>query len=210
MGLKILMKMPAVLKTKWALAVYAFILGAAVILGIRFITYHPNKVHYNANFADYINGQKEEFKNPIYYIAIAAMCSTNAAKTPTDRAHMHSGVNNVVHVEDSAVTWGQFFQNIGWVVDPRVIRNMDGLFMPDEQNKITFILNGKKVDGAMRLVINDQDKLLVDYGTTSDGQLQKEYRAIPATARKYDTAPDPKSCSGSKPITIKERLEHLF
>jgi hypothetical protein len=147
------MKMPKSINKKWAIALGAFILGIVVTLAVRFVTYNPQKVHYHANFAVYINGQKEEFKNPIYYISVAAMCSADATNSPTDRAHMHSGVNNVVHVEDRAVTWGMFFQNIGWVVDPRVIRDLDGLFVPIDQNKITFILNGQQVDGAMRLVI---------------------------------------------------------
>jgi hypothetical protein len=204
------MSKPKIFDKKWVIALCSFILGAVLILALRFITYNPHKVHYHANFAVYINGQKEEFKNPIYYITIAAMCSTNAAETPSDRAHMHSGVNNVVHIEDKAVTWSQFFQNIGWVVDPRVVRNLDGLFVPNDQNKITFILNGKKVDGAMRLVINDQDKLLVDYGNTSDTQLNKEYNAIPSTAHEYDVKPDPKSCSGSKKPSMHERFVHMF
>jgi hypothetical protein len=195
---------------KWVIALASFLVGIVVILAIRFVTYNPQKVHYHANFAVYINGQQEEFKNPFYYISIAAMCSTGSVETPSDRAHMHSGVNNVVHVEDKAVTWGQFFQNIGWVVDPRVIRNLDGLYIPDDQNKITFMLNGEKIDGAMRLVIKDKDKLLVDYGTGEPQQLQKEYNAIPSTAHKYDTAPDPKSCSGSKKPSLHERLVHMF
>jgi hypothetical protein len=219
MGIKVLngilkgaarLKIPKFIKSKWFIGAFAFVLGILLVLTIRFATYNPERVHYHANFAMYINGQKEEFKNPIYYIQIADMCSADATDNPTDRAHMHSGVNNVVHVEDHAVTWGQFFQNIGWVVDPRVIRSFDGLYTPGGQNKITFMLNGKQVDGAMRQVIKDQDKLLIDFGSTSPGAIQKEYRTIPSTAHKYDTAPDPKSCSGSKPVTIRDRLKHMF
>jgi hypothetical protein len=52
--------------------------------------------------------------------------------------------------------------------------------------------------------------LLVDFGIASADDLQKEYRSIPSTAKKYDNTPDPKSCSGSKPTTFSERLKHLF
>jgi hypothetical protein len=204
------MKISKIFSRKWVIALGAFVLGALIILAIRFATYNPQKVHYHANFAVYVNGQKEEFKNPIYYISIAAMCSSDAAKTPTDRVHMHSGVNNVVHVEDNAVTWGNFFQNIGWVVDPRLLRTPDALYLPDDLHKLTFILNGQQVDGAMRQVIGDRDKLLVDFGSTSQTDIQNEYKSIPSTAKKYDNAPDPKSCSGSKPVTISERLKHIF
>jgi hypothetical protein len=204
------MKIRANLKNKWFIAASAFLFGILVILAVRFFTYNPERVHYHANFALYINGQREEFKNPIYYISIAAMCSTDTAETPADRAHMHSGVNDVVHIEDHAVTWGNFFQNIGWIIDPRLIRTPDALYVPDDLHKITFTLNGQQVDGSMRQVIGDQDKLLVDYGTTSQADIQKEYRTIPSTAKKYDNTPDPKSCSGSKTTTLSDRLKHLF
>jgi hypothetical protein len=204
------MKIPKSLKNIWVIIAAAFILGVVAVLAIRFFTYNPDKVHYHANFEVYINGQKQDFKDPIYYISVAEMCSSDAAKSPADRAHMHSGVNNVVHVEDHAVTWGNFFQNIGWVVDPRLIRTADNLYLPDDQHKITFILNGQQVDGAMRQVIGDEDKLLIDYSDSSAGSVKKEYSTIPSTAKKYDHAPDPKSCSGSKPTTVSERLKHLF
>jgi hypothetical protein len=179
-------KLPKFLNKKWVIALGSLILGVLIILTVRFVSYNPQKVHYHANFEVYINGQKEEFKNPIYYISVAAMCSADAAKTPTDRAHMHSGVNNVVHVEDQAVTWGNFFQNVGWIVDPRLIRTPDSLYLPDDQRKITFILNGQQVDGAMRLVIGDKDKLLVDFGATDTDNINKEYKTVPSTAKKYD------------------------
>ena len=54
-------------RTKWFVAVGCLLLGAAIILGIRFATYQVAAVHYHANFALYINGQHEVFKGPQYY-----------------------------------------------------------------------------------------------------------------------------------------------
>jgi hypothetical protein len=198
-------------KKTWIIVVTAFLIGVITVLSIRFFTYHvPKSTHYHANFALYINGQREEFKDPFYYKEVATSCNTTDGLTPDKRVHMHDNINNLVHVHDEAVSWSNFFQNIGWVVDPRLIRSLDNLYVPDDQNKITFLLNGQKVDSAMRNIIGDEDKLLIDFGNTSEQDLQKEYKSIPATAHKYDITTDPASCSGDKKTTLSDRFKHLF
>ena len=47
--------------------VTSLVVGAAAILGVRYFTYSPEKVHYHANFGVIINGQRETFKSPMYY-----------------------------------------------------------------------------------------------------------------------------------------------
>src|SRR5215469_16416653 len=108
-------------KSQWFIAVGCLLLGAALVLGIRFFTYKPQSVHYHANFALYVNGQREEFKGAMYYSEVQMCTSAETAMTPVERAHMHDNVNNVVHVEDHAVTWGQFFANLGWYMGPNFL-----------------------------------------------------------------------------------------
>src|SRR5438309_6592742 len=98
------------LKNKWFLFGAGFVLGVLALLVVRFATYNPPQVHYHANFALYINGQREEFKGAQYYQEVA-ICTTNGITIPQQRAHMHDGINSVLHVHDHAVTWGQFFEN---------------------------------------------------------------------------------------------------
>lgn len=199
------------ISSRWAIGLICFLVGILLILGVRVASYSPEEeVHYHANFAVFINGQQEQFKNPIYYTEIEESCTVVQKITPHERAHMHDNVNNVVHVEDEAVTWGQFFQNLGWVVDPTVIRAANKLYLPDDQNKISFILNGKAVDNIVRTVINDEDRLLVNYGIQSQSQLSQEFKTIPSTAHKYDVTSDPASCSGRKNVTMSDRLKHMF
>lgn len=187
----------------------SFLLGALVVLTIRFITYKPESAHYHANFAVYINGQREDFKQAFYYEAVAA-CTLDKHIQPPERVHMHDQINDVVHVHDHGVAWGHFFQNLGWYIGPDQIKIFSQPFFPDAQNKITFILNGEKVPTVTNLIIGDQDKLLVDFGSTTEETLQKEYHSIAATAQKYNQAADPKSCSGQKEATFRDRLEHLL
>lgn len=201
-------------KTKWFLAISCFVLGAAIILGIRFFTYKPDSVHYHANFAVYINGQQETFKDASYYTEVET-CNASGVITPTERVHMHDNVNNVVHVEDHGVTWGQFFQNLGWNIGPDYLATKAGtVYQENGNSKLNLVLNGQNytdLGGLQNTVIRDQDKLLVSFGDVSRSTLQQEYSAIPGTAKHYDVTPDPASCSGGHgTVTMHDRLVHML
>jgi len=193
--------------------VIGVLLGTAIVLGARFFMYKQDDIHYHANFALYINGQREQFKGQQYY-ADVEMCTVNVAMTPTERAHMHDNINNVVHVEDHAVTWGQFFTNLGWYMGPDFIEAPDGtMYLENGTAKLHLMLNGQDytdLGGLANTVIKDQDKLLVSYGDETSVVLHQEYSAIPSTARHYDVTKDPKSCSGHGNLSLHERLAHMF
>ncbi|MEO8105613.1 MAG: hypothetical protein ABI602_04750 [Candidatus Saccharibacteria bacterium] len=186
------------------------LLGALVILGIRFVTYAPpQKVHYHANFAVYMNGQREAFKGVKYYEeTAAAACTLKPVATALERAHLHDNVSDVVHVEDSEVTWGNFFQNIGWDISQNYIKSDTVLYQVDAQSKLTFIVNGEVVTDITNRIIQSEDKLLVSYGVSQDTATQ--FRSVAATAKTYNVQNDPESCSGSTEPTFKDKLKSLF
>lgn len=206
------------IKTKRFIFVAGLLLGTLIILGIRFATYEPEKkIHYHANFAVYINGQHEQFKNPALYEE-TAMCSNEkqdeVSSNPNERAHMHDNVNNVVHVEDTAVTWGQFFENLGWSLGATTLVTDKGtVYQEQGQDKLYVIINGQDytdLGGITNRVIKDQDKLLLSYGDENNQTVMAQYKAIPSTAHKYDTTQDPKSCSGHEGATMRDRMDHMF
>lgn len=202
------------IKSKWFIGIGCLVLGAAIVLGIRFFTYKPDDVHYHANFAVYINGERQQFKGQQYYEE-TEMCAVNTSVTPGTRAHMHDNVNNVVHVEDHAVTWGQFFSNLGWTLGPSFIASPDGvIYNENSDNRLNIILNGQDytdLGDMSNTVIKDQDKLLVSFGDESNEVLQQEYRTIPSSAHRYDITKDPASCSGGHSgTTMHDRLTHMF
>ena len=201
-------------RSKWFIASSCLVLGAAIVLGIRFFTYKPDGVHYHANFALYINSKQEQFKGQQYYEE-TEMCSENTAMTPAGRAHMHDNINNVVHVEDHAVTWGQFFANLGWYMGPDFIESPDGtMYLANGNSQLHLLLNGQDytgLGGLANTVIKDQDRLLVSFGGISNSILQQEYNTVPSTAHHYDVTKDPASCSGSHANTsMHDRLVHMF
>jgi hypothetical protein len=196
----------------WLIVAGAFLLGAIVILAVRFFTYDAGYTHYHANFVVYINGQREDFKNASYYEEETA-CKASSNMVPVDRAHMHDNTNDVVHVHDHAVTWGQFFSNLGWSVGRDFIETRDQTYQNSGSGVLHIFLNGQNLTGLTSIdnkVIGDRDKLLLSYGDISNADLQKEYNVIPSTALQHDEEKDPASCSGPSSTTISERLHHLF
>ena len=204
----------AIGRSGWFLAGVGLILGALIILAIRFINYQPEEeVHYHANFAVYVNGQQEKFTSPSYYEETSeSACSLQEhVESPLERAHMHGNVSDVVHVEDHLVTWGHFFQNLGWAVDSLHLKTRDQVLPTDQVNKMAFVLNGKQVDEINSMVVGGEDRLLVDFGSSDQTDLDKRFQSIASTAGKYNTTPDPASCgSGHDEPTFSDRLKNLF
>lgn len=196
-------------KQSLVMGVIGVVAGVAMLLGIRLATYAPpEKVHYHANFAVFINGNREQFKSSDYYEEISAPCTVKPVETPGERAHMHDNVNDVVHVEDAAATWGNFFQNLGWNIDKSFVKTDQALFQADDQNKLVFILNGEVTTDITNRVIGDRDKLLVSYGSGQD--TKQQFTTVGDSAKKYDIEKDPAGCSGSATPTLKDRFAHMF
>ena len=198
--------------TKQAIIIGAsgIVLGALIILGIRFFTYSPEQIHYHANFAVYLNGKREQFKLPMYYEEVSGSCGLGKDVKPAQRAHMHDEVNDIVHVHDHAVTWGDFFMNLGWAVGPDFIRTPDGIFAATTDHRITYRVNGHDISDISTEVIKDEDRLLVDFGDTGNSALTKEMNSVAHTAHSYDIGKDPAACLGNAKPTWKDRLKHLF
>lgn len=137
-------------------------------------------------------------------------CTADTAMTPEERAHMHDNISDVVHVEDHAVTWGQFFENLRWVVNDVVIKTPENLYVADSTHRVTFMINGREVQDISTESIHDRDRLLIDFGDTSDSTLQKEAKAVPSTATMYDQGKDPAACMSNAKPTMRERMNHLL
>lgn len=182
-------------RIKILLVVVGAIAGFAGLVGLRYFFAQPDEVHYHSNFAVFINGEREEFDLPTYYEEVAA-CTTAYHDNPKGRVHMHGEVNNVIHVHDARVTYGNFFNNIGWGIGKNYLATVDETYTPDDEHKLSFILNGEEIDSITNKVIGNLDKLLISYGHESDEELQKQFEAVQATAEETNKYHDPGSCGG--------------
>lgn len=171
------------------------LLGAGAVLGIRYYSVVKNHTHYHAAFAVFIEGERLEFSEPGFYEEVTS-CS-EAGNDPAQRTHMHRPDNDVIHVHDDLVTWGVFFENIGFSISERHIKTNDKIYATNNESDVSFLLNGKPVRNPANTVIGDEDVLLVSYGAGSEAELRKQAEAIEHDkAGHANHQADPGSCGG--------------
>lgn len=184
-----------------------FVLGAFMLIAFRFTMIKDNSVHHHANFALYINGQKDEFKSFTFYEEVAA-CNAHDPDDVKSRVHMHNKTAGLLHVHARAVTWGQFFANLGYTLGNKVVETDAGVYGDGQDgNTLSYLLNGQEVTSIENRVIKSEDVLLINYGKDDEKTLQDRNAAIPRTAKEANTTPDPAACSGSKKLTFTDRLK---
>jgi hypothetical protein len=149
------------------------ILGIIIFVGVRLLFQPNDQVHYHANFAVFIDGKRQEFKDFRYFEEVQ---SCAAHDTPRSRVHMHDNNDHIVHVHDFIVTWADFFTNIGWSLND------------------TLLFDGKTAYSAPQFVLNGQKT------SSSDQQLQDEFAQIQSDAAEANKTQDPASCKGSEDV----------
>lgn len=184
------------------------LLGILLLAGVRFALYKDHSVHYHANFALYVNGHRDTFSGPGFYEEVAS-CNLDPESEPGHRVHMHDQINDVVHVHASGVTWGNFFENLGYSVSSKHILTTTNVLTENDVNKVTFILNGKEVNDISNTVIQSEDRLLVNYGNQDQNQINTEFNSVANTAKEVNKKPDPASCSGNS-SSMSKRLKATF
>lgn len=176
------------------------------IFAIRFVTISKEEIHYHANFAVFVDGERLPFDTFTFYEEIES-CGGNGIDSPKIRAHMHDQIDHVVHVHDNGATWGHFFANLSYANGDTVFKTDSGTYVADEDKQIRFILNNKEVQTTANRTIGDEDVLLVSIGNPSDEDLQNQYDQIETDADFYNQNDDPSACSGGKPFTTAERFK---
>lgn len=171
-----------------------FIGGFLWLVGMRILLVRAPETHYHANFAVYINGEREDFSEFTYYEEVAA-CTGAYADNPKGRVHMHDEVDDIIHVHDKRVSYGAFFQNIGWGVGDEYLATLDRLYQTDADTKVTYILNGETVDSIGSRLIGNMDRLLVSYGP-ADSDFLAQYNTVASTAPEVNKYQDPATCGG--------------
>ncbi len=183
-----------------------FILGAFWLFAIRFVTIKNNEVHYHANFAVFVEGKRLTFDSPLNYEELQS-CGGNDLDNPRTRTHMHQPDNDVVHVHDNAVTWGDFFANLGFVAGDSVFKTDRKLYVDGQGVSINYLLNDQPVKTIANRVISSEDALLVSIGGTDKQELQNQYSQIELTADEFNDSHDPATCSGGQEISLYDRLK---
>lgn len=188
---------------KWL--VLGFLAGFLSLFLVHFVTADSDGIHKHANFALYVNGEKDEFDNFTYYEEVQA-CNPVDGVRPQSRVHMHDFVSDVVHVHDDGVTWGHFFANLGYTLGNDILVTNDGVYIPDEDAQLSFIVNGQKTRAISNDLIQNHDTLLINYGSESEDELYERFNSIEKTAHEYNEIEDPGSCAGEGSLSLGQRF----
>ncbi len=184
-----------------------FLLGAFVLFAFRFATFESDDVHYHANFALYVNGQRDEFKSFTFYEEVTS-CDVHDADDAGGRAHMHDQNSGLVHVHAPGVTWSQFFTNLGYTLGNKVVVTDGGVYADGQDgNKLVFVLNGQTVRSVQDRLIKSTDRLLINYGKEDATALDARFKALPDDADKANKTSDPAACSGGQDTSLSQRLK---
>jgi hypothetical protein len=172
----------------------------------------PDTVHYHANWAVWINGQRVDFTGDRYMEDVAACAADLSNITAHQRVHMHEHNADVVHVHAPGATWGHLLQNLGWGIGPNWIYTDTGeMYRDGEGGRLTFVLNGIVVPPAYDRVIQDGDRMLISFGSeTPEELLNERFPTVASNALEYDENYDPAGCQGTPEETFGDRLRRAF
>ena len=171
--------------------------------------------HYHANFAVFLNGERLDLSATHYMQDIAACKANPALILPVERAHMHEGIHDVVHVHHEGSTWGHFFQNIGFALgDDFFITDRGDRYFAEGARQPKFVLDGLRVPSVFNRVIESEDRLLISFGSESfDEILETQFADIPSTANVFNQFhQDVGGCSASEPTpeTTGQKVRRAF
>ncbi len=188
--------------------------GVLLLGGVRFLAAgaDPHDVHYHANWALFLDGERVDFTGDRYMEDVQA-CTADEHRIPArGRVHLHGNDMDVVHIHHAGVTWGHFLSNLGWGLGEDWLVTDEGeVIRPDDGKEFTFIVNGWAVNRLDDRIIDPGDRALIYWGEAGpDSVLERYFPEVATNAAEYDMLDDPGGCGGAAPESIGERVRRAF
>lgn len=128
-------------------------------------------VHWHADFALYIRGERYDFNQERFFSTVEVELSENA--------HIHEPYYDIVHAHREGTTWREFFHSLGFELTDQCLTLPTGeLLCNSETERLSFIVNGVRVDGLAFQDITDIDRALISFGDESDEELMQQYAEV--------------------------------
>lgn len=146
--------------------VLLLVLPIAVVLLFIYVMHikkstQGQNVHYHAGFLVYIDGTLQDYSGDKYMLDIP--CAAPGKSTPKnnqlEKAHLHDGVGDVVHVEQSGAVWNDVFSNMNIVLQ--------------KGKPIAAYSNGKRMDNPLTSPILPDESVVFVVGDDKGIDLTK-------------------------------------
>lgn len=147
------------MKTRW----FVISLLVLVVIGgiVYYNTFHKH-VHYHAGFRVYLDGKLQDFSD-FKYMRISP-CAQGESHGPVDeqveKAHLHDGNGDVVHVHRAGPVWSDLFINLKYPI-------------PASKPVMGYI-HGKKVENILNSPIRAYDSVVIVIGKAPPSRMMKE------------------------------------
>ncbi|MCY3603313.1 MAG: hypothetical protein OXH12_09565 [Chloroflexi bacterium] len=128
-------------------------------------------VHWHADFALYIRGERYDFNQAQFF--------STEERELSENVHLHGTRDSVVHVHREGTTWREFFDSLGFELTDQCLTTPEGeQWCNSETERLSFVLNGVRVDGLAFQDITDIDRALISFGSEGDDQLMQQYSEV--------------------------------
>lgn len=129
------------------------------------------EVHWHADFALFIRGERYDFDDDRFY--------TNGEDGHSENVHLHRPYANVVHVHREGTTWREFLDSLGFTLEGECLTPPEGEpLCASETERLSYILNGVRVDSLAFQDITDIDRALISFGGESADELWRQYEQV--------------------------------
>lgn len=118
-------------------------------------------VHYHAGFLVYIDGKVQDFSD-LKYMHIMPCTDENVAHDEDEqleKAHLHDGIGDVVHIHRPNVVWRDLFKNLDYSFD--------------QNKKLTSYLNGAETSDLLSQPIVPYDSVIFISGDSKGVDIEK-------------------------------------
>ena len=120
-------------------------------------------VDYKATLAIFTNGTFRVFTNAMYH-------------NLSPDVFIQADNPNQVNVKKRGLTWGQFFATLPFKLSKDCLTTGTGeTFCSKGANSLKFYLNGQKSDDLLQKEIKENDKVLVNFGSGSEEEIQNQH-----------------------------------
>lgn len=146
------------------------IVAALVAIGIAAAVLTPRSstdgfgplgsAHQHAVFEVRLDGDPIDFSQAKYQVR-------------TQFIHVEGGDGTTLHRHSTSVPIGEFFRSVGMNIENNCFVTDDGTrFCEDDSKQLRYFVNGTERSSIMDYILQENDKILIIYGTESQEQIQ--------------------------------------